>query len=266
MNYTTGDRNRFLIEYRTIRYAEGRGSDNPDYYRALPYADLSGTSSAAWAMRACTYTFFEEEILPGIERRTRRPLDILDLGAGNGWMSYRLTLRGHRARAIDIFNDIRDGLSAAKNYDRPFPVIEAEFDSLPFRDASADLAIYNSSFHYSVDYTRTLREARRCLRPKGCVLILDTPVYRKPEHGRQMVEERKAQFLSRYGFRSDAVPSIQFLDRPMLRKLSTALGIEWTIHHPWYGWEWHLRPIKARLKRRRPPSQFWILAGRFTDL
>jgi SAM-dependent methyltransferase len=266
MNGVISNRERFLEEYRTIRHAEGRGSDNPDYYRALPYEDLSGANSAAWTMRARTYTFFEQKILAGIENRMRRPLDILDLGAGNGWMSYRLALRGHRSHAVDIFNDVRDGLRAAMNYDRAFPVIEAEFDALPFRNGSVDLAIYNSSFHYSVDYVQTLREAKRCLRPGGRILILDTPVYRKPEHGRQMVEERHTTFLSRYGFRSDAIPSIEFLDRPTLRTLSTDLGVHWTVYRPWYGWKWHLRPLKARLQRRRPPSQFWILAGRFTDL
>lgn len=266
MTSTIGNRHRFLEEYRHIRHAEGRGSENPDYYRALPYADLSGTNSAAWAMRARTYRYFEQKILAPFERRAGRPLDILDLGAGNGWMSYRLSLRGNRSWALDIFNDARDGLLAAKNYPQPFPLIEAEFDSLPFPASSFDLAIYNSSFHYSVNYSSTLKEAKRCLRRDGRIVILDSPVYRRPEHGRRMVEERHANFLSRYGFRSDAIPSIEFLDRTTIRNLSNELHIEWTIHRPWYGWRWHWRPWQARIHRRRPPSQFWILIGRFTDL
>jgi SAM-dependent methyltransferase len=266
MTSTTGDRQRFLEEYRHIRYAEGRGSEDPNYYRALPYADLSGANSAAWAMRARTYAYFEKKILPEFEKRAERPLDILDLGAGNGWMSYRLTLRGHRACALDIFNDARDGLAAAKHYSEWFPVIEAEFDHLPFSGSSFDLAIYNSSLHYSVDYSATLKEAKRCLRRGGRILILDSPIYRRNEHGRQMVEERHASFLSRYGFRSDAVPCIEFLDEPTVRALANELNIDWTIHRPWYGWRWHLRPLEARIHRRRPPSRFWILIGKFTDL
>ena len=39
------------------------------------------------------------KILAPFEKRAGRPLDILDFGAGNGWMSYRLSLRGHRARS-----------------------------------------------------------------------------------------------------------------------------------------------------------------------
>jgi ubiquinone/menaquinone biosynthesis C-methylase UbiE len=266
MTSTIGDRQRFLEEYRQIRYAEGRGSDNADYYRALPYADLSGANSAAWAMRARTYRYFATKLLPKIEKGTARPLDILDLGAGNCWMSYRLSLRGHSPFAVDIFNDGRDGLLAAKHYPREFPVIEAEFDHLPFPSSRFDLAIYNSSLHYSVDYEGTLNEARRCLREDGRVIVLDSPIYRRPEHGKAMVEERHANFFARYGFRSDAVPSIEFLDEPMLHTLASKLRIEWTIHRPWYGWRWHMRPWQARLHKRRPPSRFWILVGRFTDL
>ena len=110
-----------------------------------------------------------------------------------------------------------------KNYPKPFPLIEAEFDHLPFPVSSVDLAIYNSSFHYSVDYSSTLNEAKRCLRPNGRVVILDSPVYRCHEHGLRMVEERHSNFLSRYGFRSDAIASIEFLDEPKLEDLATEL-------------------------------------------
>jgi ubiquinone/menaquinone biosynthesis C-methylase UbiE len=258
-------RRRFLEDYRRIRHAEGRGSDDPAYYRALPYCDLTGRNSAMWRMRARTWRYFEKIVLPPVERSARRPLDILDLGAGNGWMSYRLAIRTHRPVAIDIFSDPRDGLKAARNYDASFPVVEAEFDRLPFPPATFDLAIYNSSIHYSTDYAATLSEARRCLRPSGIVVILDSPIYRRREHGELMAAERHADFMRRYGFRSDAVPSIEFLDQPGLRALARQLGLRWTTYRPWYGWRWHARPLKAWIARRRPPSRFWILTGRFGE-
>jgi len=46
MSTATESRQRFLEEYRQIRYAEGRGSDDAAYYRALPYRDLTGRNSA----------------------------------------------------------------------------------------------------------------------------------------------------------------------------------------------------------------------------
>lgn len=259
----TGARQKFLEEYRAIRYAEGRGSDDPAYYRALPFADLSGRDSAMWEMRARTYRWFERRILLPLERDARRPLDILDLGAGNGWLSYRLQERRHVPYAVDIFLDPRDGLRAARHFPVRFATVGAEFDRLPFASAQFDLAVFNSSLHYSTDYALTLAEARRCLRPEGRLVILDSPVYRQREHGLRMVAERHADFERRYGFRSDALPSIEFLDEDRLRELSQALRIEWTVYRPWYGWKWHARPLRAWLTGRRPPSRFWILVGRF---
>lgn len=263
MTPTRNARQQFLEDYRQIRYAEGRGSEDAAYYRALPFEDLSGRSSAMWEMRARTYRYFERRILSPMERAAGRPLHILDLGAGNAWLSYRLRERQHVPYAVDMFLDARDGLAAARHYPHVFATVGAEFDRLPFASGRFDLAIFNSSVHYSTDYTVTLSEARRCLRPDGRLVILDSPVYRRREHGEQMVAERHADFERRYGFRSDALPSIEFLDEPRLRELSRDLAVDWTVYRPWYGWKWHMRPWKAHFKRQRPPSRFWILVGRF---
>jgi SAM-dependent methyltransferase len=256
-------RQLFLNEYAIIRHAEGRGSADSAYYCALPYEDLSGRNPEQWRIRARSFRHFERTILAGIERQTSRALDILDLGAGNGWMSYRLALRKHRVVALDIFCDERDGLGAAAHYPIRFPAIAAEFDSLPFRDSTFDLAIYNSSFHYSADYRRTLGEVRRCLRASGRFVIMDSPVYRRREHGERMRAERHAYFEKTYGFRSDALKSIEYLDQYMLAQLAAELGIEWQSSEPWYGLRWALRPWRAWLRGQRPPSRFVTLCGRF---
>lgn len=249
------DFEKFLCDYGRIRHAEGRGSENAAYYRALPFADLSGRNAAQWRIRALTYRYFESHLLP------KQPLDILDLGAGNGWLSNRLAQRGHRPVAVDIFTDDLDGLAAARHYETSFPLIEAEFDRLPFLGKQFDRAIFNSSLHYSTDYRQTLLEALRCLRPGGQVVVLDSPIYQRREHGELMREERRQQFLKMYGFPSNSISSIEFLWEALLPELARALRIRWRIHRPWYGLAWHLRPWKARLARRRPPSRFWILVA-----
>ena len=258
-------RQRFLEEYRHIRHAEGRGSDRSEYYRALPFCDRSDSMSAMWAMRSRTYSYFEKNILQPLESVEQRPLDVLDLGAGNCWLSHRLSFRNHRPVALDIFADERDGLRSARHYPKPFPVVECDFDHLSFPAKSFDLAIFNASLHYSIDYLWTLSEVRRCLRQSGAVVILDSPIYRLREHGERMVKEKHAEFLRRYGFSSDALPSIEFLDTLTLQFLEQRLGLEWSVYKPWYGWRWHSRPLRAFLRRRRPPSKFWILVGRFHD-
>lgn len=256
-------RHNFIEDYRAVRHAEGRGSEDPEYYRALPSRDLSGRNSAQWSIRAKTWRHFEAYVLPELERAGGRPLDVLDLGAGNGWASWRLSLRRHKPVALDIFTDLKDGLGAMRRYATLPAAVEAEFDALPFRDCAFDLALFNASFHYSADYVRTLAEARRCVRPKGAVVIMDSPIYKRPEHGRQMRAERRVQFEQRYGFPSDAMQSVEFLDDESIEKLGDALGIRWSYAQPGYGWRWAMRPVKARLLGKRPPSRFAILVGKF---
>ncbi len=248
------ERRRFVADYLKIRSAEGRGSDDPAYYLALPFKDLTGRLSGQWRMRARTYRYFESRLLGST------PQDILDLGAGCGWMSYRLALKGHRPVAVDLLADDRDGLGAARHYP-PFPRFEAEFDRLPFADASFDTAIFNASLHYSSNYLETLGEARRCVRPGGRIIVLETPVYRERLHGELMRRERHQQFLAQYGTESDHVRSIEYLDLEMIVELAHKLRIGWRIHKPWYGLAWHLRPLKAWWRMSRPPSRFWILEG-----
>jgi ubiquinone/menaquinone biosynthesis C-methylase UbiE len=258
----------FAEEYLTIRRDEGRGSEDPAYYLALPYEDTTGRLSSQWVMRGKTYRYFESKVLPDLENELSGALNVLDLGAGPGWLSYRLAVRGHRPAAVDLLDDALDGLGAAHHYHdalkRSFPAVQAEFDNLPFADSQFDLAIFNASFHYATDYRQTLQEVRRCMRWAGRIVILDTPIYERYEHGEWMREERHRQFEDQYGFRSDSVPSMEYLDQTMMRELSKDLNLRWTVYRPWYGWRWHLRPIERRWKGRRPPSRFWILVGSWT--
>lgn len=260
-------RRRFLDDYVKIRHSEGRGSQDAAYYLALPFRDVTGRLQDQWTIRGTSYRYLEQRILPAIERRIGRPLRVADLGAGNCWLSYRMALRGHRPVAIDILGDELDGLAAGRHYQTyaTFSRVNAEFDCLPLAANSIDLAVYNASIHYSSDYRQTLAELRRCLRPTGEFLIIDSPVYRRPEHGEAMRRERHQQFQKQYGYASDSLASIEYFDEPMLASLARDLGIDWTFYRPWYGWQWALRPWKARWKRRRPPSRFWILRGRFAS-
>jgi ubiquinone/menaquinone biosynthesis C-methylase UbiE len=260
-----GARQQFLRDYAIIRAAEGRGSTNQGYYRSLPYRDVSGRNVEQWQIRARSYRYFERCLLPTVESQFQRPLDVLDLGAGNGWMSFRLRERGHRAVALDIFCDSFDGLGALPNYPVPIPGIAAEFDALPVASTSVDLAIFNSSFHYSADYRLTLGEIRRCLRPEGSVVIMDTSLYCKHEHGELMRQERRAYFSRKYGFASDALGSVEFLDREELSNLAREMKMQLHCYEPWYGWRWALRPWRARMTGKRPPSRFVILTGRFLE-
>jgi SAM-dependent methyltransferase len=185
----------------------------------------------------------------------------LDLGAGVGWLSNRLTRLGCAPCAVDLNLDQRDGLRAARHYAAAWPALQAEFDRLPLADTQADLVIYNASLHYSADYRATLAEALRVLRPGGRLVVMDSPIYRHEASGRRMIAERQAAFARDHGTRSDALPSVGYLTWAMLRELGRELGLRWRVFRPWYGWRWALRPWRARLLSQREPSTFALLVA-----
>lgn len=251
----------FIRDYETIRQAEGRGANDPVYYRSLPFNDLSGRLSSDWAIRARSFIAFKEKVFSPLERELKRPLKIADLGAGNGWLSNRLAARGHLVVAVDLLVNQQDGLGAWKHYERPFVPVQAEFNYLPIRDEFVDLAIFNASIHYSEDYQDTLNRVLRVVSNQGVLAVLDSPIYHSRASGEMMVKERQEQFIQRYGFASNALNSENFLTYERLDQLGKHLNIRWSYIRPFYGLRWWLRPLKAFLLGQREPAKFHIITG-----
>jgi SAM-dependent methyltransferase len=257
---------RFLREYQSVRQKEGRGSDSPEYYLALPFHDLTGNNSWQWSIRARSFLYFEKNLLPKIATQSPMGADILDVGAGNGWLSYGLALSQHHPIAVDLLDNSCDGLAAARHYlarlAEPFPCFHAEMDRLPFASRQFDAVVFNASLHYSIDYAVTLQEALRCLRRPGYLVIVDTPFYRRAASGEQMLAERKANFCRRFGFASDSLPSKEYLTPEVLADLARRLSFAWHVAKPWYGLNWAMRPLKACILRKREPAKFYLLWAR----
>jgi SAM-dependent methyltransferase len=260
---------QFIREYEMVRAKEGRGSSSSDYYHALPFEDLTGRNVWQWKIRAQTFLHMQKRILPEIEVACPHGCDILDIGAGNCWLSYRLALRGHRPVAVDLLTNDADGLGAARHYfrqpSRTFPRFQAEMDRLPFTSEQFDVVIFNASIHYSIDYEATLAEALRCLRRPGHVIVADSPFYRHDESGRTMLAEKRTAFQQQFGFRSDSIESREYLTPEVLDALAAKLSLRWTVLQPWYGISWALRPFKARLFRRREPAKFYLFWAKLAD-
>jgi SAM-dependent methyltransferase len=250
---------QFAREYRTVRRAEGWGSSDGEYYRALPYRDLTGRFPGIWRIRTRSYETFLSEVVEPLEANGR--LRVVDLGAGSGWLSHRLAQRGHWVVAVDVLDDALDGLGAVRHF-ADFQPLQAEFDRLPLRSEQADLAVFNASFHYSTNYGATLREALRVLRPRGTLVILDSPMYSDPTSGARMVAERRARFLMTYGFASDALPSEHFLTPRRLESLASELRIEWQLHQPVLDVRSAIARTIGGIRARREPARFPVVVGR----
>src|SRR5580658_4591634 len=249
----------FIAEYEHIRAEEGRGSNGADFYLDLPFRDASDRNADQWRIRSRTYQYLLDRILtPALPFGAK----ILDLGAGNCWMSHRLARAGYIMVGVDLLTNSYDGLGAADHYQKHLPKrlprFQAELEHLPFQDQQFDAAIFNASFHYAEDACAAFAEALRCVRGDGLVVIGDTPWYSCEASGLQMVKERRQSFLTRYGTESASLDSINFITDDLLRALEERLKIQWKVYSPNYGARWSMRPYIAMLRKRREPARFRI--------
>ena len=251
----------FLEDYDKIRLAEGRSSSDPEFYRQLPHRDLSGNFSDEWRIRAASFRELGSSVIkPRIESQ-QGTLIVADLGAGNCWLSHRLSQLGVTTLAVDLRTDPLDGLGCHIHYPDPIIPIETEFSRLPVETGCLDLVIFNASLHYTEDLEQTLSEGCRVLGPTGQLVILDSPVYRQADSGRQMVKEREQEFRLRFGTASNHLGAQHFLTWDGLNEMADKLGLSWACYRPSYGLSWRLRPFKARCLGRREPAVFAIFVG-----
>ena len=252
---------QFRAEYARHRAAEGRGYSG-DALRALPYL-RSGAFARQWAVRSRTFDRFEQDVLTHFRSRG----DVLDLGAGNGWLCNRVAKRGHNCIALDMRDDDVDGLGAAADFlaDNPrlFQRVAASFEALPFADGIFDIALFNASIHYARDLECALAEALRVTRKGGLLAILDSPFYRVDADGDAMVAAKKMTGTASFGANADILLSQNFIEYLTPERLAAASpGLMWSRRRVLYPLWYELRPLRAWLKGERKPSRFdlWIAA------
>jgi ubiquinone/menaquinone biosynthesis C-methylase UbiE len=108
-------------------------------------------------------------LLDGLELRGKR---VLDIGAGAGFDSQRLSLHGAEVTALE-FNPI-----LAEAGQGSFPHIRwigGFSHALPFKSASFDAVFCNAALHHIRDIPASLAEALRVLRPGGTLITTGDP-------------------------------------------------------------------------------------------
>jgi SAM-dependent methyltransferase len=258
MNSVTAQE-RFRTAYAEHRAAEGRRL-SAEELRSLPHL-TAGPLARAWGVRAATFEAFRRRVVHPLATQAGRPLRILDLGAGNGWLSYRLSLEGHGCTALDVRDDDVDGLGAAGPLLEQvhFTRLTASFDTVPLPDAAMDLSVFNASLHYATDLEAVLAEAVRVTAPGGCIAILDSPFYAREAAGAAMVAEKHRTATETFGVHADALlalPFVEFLTRERLARASASLGLQWRRRRVRYPLWYETRGLFAALRGQRPPSRF----------
>jgi SAM-dependent methyltransferase len=259
-------RRRWARAYARLRRAEGRGTGGTHELFALPWL-TAGPLAAQWRVRARTFDVFLRRVVAPLERNRGQALRVLDLGAGNGWLSARLSERGHRCVAADLRVDDVDGLAAAtpfaKRLPRMFGRVAASFDALPIRPGLFDLVVFDASLHLAEDLPRVLAEAARVAAPDGRVAILDSPFYARAASGEAMRAEKRRETAARFADVAEdllALSPVEFLTRERLSAAAAPAGLAFRRRRVLYPAAYEARGVVARLKGARVPSRFdlWV--------
>jgi SAM-dependent methyltransferase len=245
----------FLRQYRLVREREGRRSLGAERRRALPNVERGDPHAAEWRLRRESYDHLLRHGLPAGPRRSVR---VLDLGAGCGWLSHRLTTLGHDVVAVDQLDDEADGLSACRDYPVPFAAVQADFDRLPLAPSQFDLAVFEGSLHYSPDPQATLAEAKRMLAPGGALAVIDSPMFLDEEDGERMVADLLRHLKAEHGLSSVVRPGVGFLTFAALERAATRLDVRARFVPSRGPLSWRLRRCGARLRLDRAPAAFGV--------
>ncbi len=103
------------------------------------------------------------------------PLEIADLGAGEGTLSLLLAQRAKHVIAVDSSPKMVEyGAGVAKtNGVANLEYRLGDLEELPIEDASVDLVLLHQSLHHALHPQKALEEAWRILRPGGRVVVMD---------------------------------------------------------------------------------------------
>lgn len=249
---------KFLSVYQIVRRNEGWGSENTEYYLSLPFRDTTGKHSAIWKIRERSFN----TLLQSLTVLQEQSATILDVGAGNCWLSLQLSRRGYTVYAVDINTDLSDGLGVLSrlvlNGNQHIIPVKAEFDFLPFAQESFDAIIMNGSLHYSSNLQMTITNVMKFLRPDGTFFILDSPLYCNAKSGERMVKGRQNEFKEKYNLTLPDEFLGSYLTYQDLDDMKRHFVV--SLHEPDYGLRWKIRQKVMPIILRREPASFAVIA------
>ncbi len=115
------------------------------------------------------------EAIGHLALRIAPPIDIADLGAGEGMISQLLAYRARQVWCIDNSPRMVEVGSALarKNGLANLAYKLGDIEQVPLPDRSVDLAILSQALHHAQHPQSAVDEAARILRPGGQILVLD---------------------------------------------------------------------------------------------
>lgn len=166
----------FETLYIRLRQKEGRIYNDEELTR-LPDIQTTHPHCREWQLRK-----HSSEKLIGYLKRKNKPLDILEIGCGNGWLSHRLSfIPGSKVIGTDI--NFTETQQAARVFQH-IPNLHFIYTSVErgvFKEKSFDSIIFAASVQYFPSLPEIISNTLPLLKPGGEIHIIDSPFYPLPE-------------------------------------------------------------------------------------
>lgn len=159
-------------------------------------ADLTKENKAYWLNRAAGYSEVNKEELEGVQRNTwtsflageiaaafpdKAPSDIniIDIGAGPGFLSIILTEAGYNVTAFDFAETmLAEAKANAKEVAERIQFVQGDAMDLPFEIGSFDVVISRNLTWNLPDPKKAYQQWIKVLKPGGLMMIFDANWYR----------------------------------------------------------------------------------------
>ena len=130
-------------------------------------------------------------------QKKRKPLRILEVGCGNGWLSAKLSnIPNSRVTGLDINQvEIEQAQRVFKIDNLDF--IYDSFNESTFENENFDVIVFAASLQYFPSVINVLKQALTILRHSGEIHIIDTPFYTPLET--EKADERSCKYYSALG-------------------------------------------------------------------
>jgi SAM-dependent methyltransferase len=246
----------FLTQYAAVRNADGHGHQSQQAYRALPDVPRNHPNAGEWAIRRESF----RTICRSAALCTARGRRILDIGAGNGWLSNRLAEMGHDAVPVDLRDDADDGLLACRASTHALALVQADFDALPFAPSQFHAVVFNAALHYSPNPEATLTEASRMLTRDGVLLVADSPMFEDADAGAAMLAGQRSAMRAG-GIAEPFTTGVGFLTFEVLARITASMGRRGSFVPSQGPLRWRIRRALGGYRLGRPPAAFgvWVI-------
>ena len=162
----------FETLYIQLREKEGRIYSDEEVAQ-LPIIPASHAHYKEWAVRKES----SQKLISYLKKK-KKPLDILEIGCGNGWLSHRLSaIQNSRVIGTDInFSEIQQAARVFQHVPN-LHFIYTYAEPGVFKEKRFDIIIYAASIQYFELLVETIKNSLQLLKPDGEIHILDSPFY-----------------------------------------------------------------------------------------